>query len=280
MLGHAQYVLHGGSQQYALSDLPSLLIVERDARPPTASVDPAAARQLPSPAALEYALLEPRGDATDATRQAVRSLFFNRSLVQMDMPDATDLEALSVGELPPTYAIPGLRLSGPRQFYASFEQSAEKALSMLKPKTLGGFPLPGRELAAALASIVPQLNRDEPARLHRAVYASLRHQANEAVNAGVRSGIDALRATLLPQLAAASTAASAESADEASEADGERLPGVSFRTLAEVSEGEGEEGETADPPLRQLEFDSRQSVSVVRSVLYVKIKSFSFRLLA
>ena len=77
-----------------------------------------------------------------------------------------------------------------------------------------------------------------------------------------------------------SVAASAESADEASEADGERLPGVSFRTLAEVSEGEGEEGETADPPLRQLEFDSRQSVSVVRSVLYVKIKSFSFRLLA
>ena len=73
-----------------------------------------------------------------------------------------------------------------------------------------------------------------------------------------------------------SVAASAEPTRR--EADGERLPGVS-RTLAEVA-GRGQEEETADPPLRQLEFDSRQSVSVVRSVLYVKIKSFSFRLLA
>merc|ERR1719424_1064538 len=105
---------------------------------------------------------------------------------------------MASGLLPAAHLIPGLALSGPKPFYASFEASAKATVRMLKPKTLGGYSLPGKDLATALAAVVPQINSDRPASLHTAVYASLRSQANDAVAAGVRMGIDALQAALVP----------------------------------------------------------------------------------
>jgi len=64
---------------------PNLVLLERDVLRPAAST-----------AVLEYAMLEPRGDALDDARSAVRRLFHNRTLVQMAPPEAADLDAISL----------------------------------------------------------------------------------------------------------------------------------------------------------------------------------------
>merc|ERR1719159_1458829 len=105
---------------------------------------------------------------------------------------------MASGASPPAYTIPGLSLSGARPFYQSFEASATATLAQLRPKSLGGVPLPGREIALAVANLVGDINRDAPASLHAAVYSSLRGQADDAINAGVHEGIESLRSSLLP----------------------------------------------------------------------------------
>ena len=197
---HAQRLLGHGYQQLRLADLPSLLFVGRDApRAPSRGgegADGAAVSEVNplETAQLEYALLQPRGDALDATKRALMTLFpLERSLVQMTAPDEHDLDALGRGKPPPAHNIPGLPLSGARPFYASFERAATSLLSTLRPKSVGGHAVPGRELAHALVSLTDAINRDAPASLQHALYASLSRGAR-----GAQSGIESPRTALLP----------------------------------------------------------------------------------
>jgi len=204
-LAHAKRVLSAGWAELTLADLPSLVVLGRDAPPKphdaTAdSTDSANAESLAA-AQLEYALLMPRGDSLDATKRHLRALFpLERTVTNLAMPDARDLDAISRNGLPPAYTIPGLPLSGTRPFYASFDAAASATLAALRPKSVGGYHLPGAALAHALASLVDTINRDAPSSLQKAVYATLSAQANEAVAKGVQSGIDELRTALLPIL--------------------------------------------------------------------------------
>merc|ERR1719271_1252132 len=116
------------------------------------------------------------------------------------MPDASDLEALSGGQTPPADNVPGVYLSGYRPFYSSFQSAAAQITKVLRPKTIGGHYLPGRELANAMVSLVDTINQDGPASLQKSVYDYLSQQAKDAVAAGVQSGIDSLRSQLLPVL--------------------------------------------------------------------------------
>lgn len=225
MLRATKRSLMSAFNEFTLADLPGLVVVARDVPDPltTASstsaasaspTPPASASQTAPPpppasaaqslemAQLEYAMLMPRGDGLDATKKTLRTLFpIDRALVQLGMPDASDLDALSRGEDPPAHTIPGLPLSGMRPFYASFDAAASATVRALRPKSLGGHPLPGRVLADSILSLVDTVNNDAVPSLQKAVYASLDTQANNAVAAGVRSGIDALKDALLPTLA-------------------------------------------------------------------------------
>jgi hypothetical protein len=173
---------------------PNLVLLERDVLRPAAST-----------AVLEYAMLEPRGDALDDARSAVRRLFHNRTLVQMAPPEAADLDAISRGEMPPQHRLRNLPLSGVRPFYAGFDAAASAAVGALRPKTLGGMPLHGRELAEALVGLSVALNEHAPASLAAQVYDSLRAQAKEAADAAVRAGVRSLR-RFLPYADALDTA--------------------------------------------------------------------------
>lgn len=164
----------------------NLVVLERDVLRAAASTD-----------VLEYAWLEPRGDALDAARATLRRLYNNRTLVQMAPPDAADLDALGRGEMPSQHRLRNLPLSGPRPFYAHFEAAAAAVVGALIPKSLGGQPLHGRELAEALSALSTELSEGRPASLAAAVHGSLRAQAQEAATAGVRAGVLALR-RLLP----------------------------------------------------------------------------------
>ena len=270
MILHARRSLTQALQEFTIADLPSLVVVARDARlpapaPPAAS---ATARSnilsfgggfgggfggsgldyvVPPPLEqlqLEYAMLQPRGDALDATKSAVRSLFpLDRRVVEIGMPDARDLEALNVGQHPQPYIVPGLPLSGLRPFYASFDAAAAATVRMLRPKSLGGHALPGSVLADALVGLVDTVNRDAPPSLQKAVYGALDEQASAAVAAGVRGGIDSLKHALLPALSslpgASGDAATSHSMVSRGEhaAGGEALTQASLEaTLANATE--------------------------------------------
>ena len=168
-----------------VGELPNLVLLERDVLRPAAST-----------AVLEYAMLEPRGDALDDARSAVRRLFHNRTLIQMAPPEAADLDAISRGEMPPQHRLRNLPLSGVRPFYAGFDAAASAAVGALRPKMLGGMPLHGRELAEALLGLTSALNEHAPASLAAQVYDSLRAQAKEAAEAAVRAGVRSLRRSL------------------------------------------------------------------------------------
>jgi len=177
-----------------VADLPNLLILERDARllsqpavssfPVKTDSHPSGAHRTSLPASLlAYAWLEPQGDALDGPREAMRELFPRRTLMQMTMPDAHDLTALSRGEAPQAHQVRDLPQSGLRSFYASFDAAAHATLKALRPKALGGVPLHGSELASAIRDAVAALNEGRAPSLHDSVYASLRAQANHAVEA-------------------------------------------------------------------------------------------------
>merc|ERR1719424_396469 len=138
----------------------------------------------------------------------------------MTMPDARDLDALSRGERPPVHAVPGLPLSGPRPFYSSFEASARAAVGMLRPKTVGGLPLPTKELASALATAVGEINADVPVNHVRHVWTSLRAQAHQALTEAVAVAMASLREGLAPwtALPAAEFDKAVGAADEADDA--------------------------------------------------------------
>ena len=222
----AKRFLSKGFEELTLTDLPSLLVLGRDAPTPSpygasnagggvhggTRVDGGwsgeetntneMSTQSLDDLQLEYAMLQPRGDHLDTTRKALATLFHpsERSLTQMAMPDASDLEALSRGQTPPAYNVPGVYLSGYRPFYSSFQSAAAQITKVLRPKTIGGHYLPGRELANAMVSLVDTINQDGPASLQKSVYDYLSQQAKDAVAAGVQSGIDSLRSQLLPVL--------------------------------------------------------------------------------
>jgi len=172
---HARGVLPGNPFG---GDTPNLLVLLRDARLRMQHEG----RPIRPDDMLEAALLR-ANDPLDATRDAIRHFFHNRTMALMRQPDEHDLRAMMEGggakgiaPLPPSS----------RPFWQSFEESARRTTEMLVPKAVGGVPLSGDLLAAVVESITERINQNAPLSLQGAVGGLLQQQAEEAVGAARR----------------------------------------------------------------------------------------------
>lgn len=160
---------------------PNLLALLRDARPRPPPPAAAAGRPRAPPAeASLHEALAPRADSLDGTRAALAALFPNRTLAAVRAPDAVDLAELASASGLPDADSP---------FAGSFAASAQRALGLLQPKAVGGAPLSGELLAAALHGLVAQLQAGAPRGLSltATVYALMREWASAAVTSGRRA---------------------------------------------------------------------------------------------
>ena len=153
--------------------MPNLLVLLRDARLRLQHEG----RPIRPDDMLEVALLR-ANDPLDATRDAIRHFFHNRTMALMRQPDEQDLLAMMDGGAP-------LQPSG-RPFWQSFEDAARRTTAMLVPKAVGGVPLSGDLLAAVVHSLTERINQNAPLSLQGAVGGLLQQQAEEAVGAARR----------------------------------------------------------------------------------------------
>ena len=153
-------------------DTPNLVVLLRDAR----LRQQQEGRAVRPDAMLESAL-QRVGDPLDATRDAIREFFHNRTMTAMKQPDEFDLSTMMDGGLP----------TRGRAFWQSFEASAQRTTELLRPKAVGGVPLSGDLLAAVVQSLTHHINENEPLSLPGAVGGLLQEQAEQAVDAARRT---------------------------------------------------------------------------------------------
>ena len=134
---------------------------------------------------LEAALLR-ANDPLDATRDAIRHFFHNRTMALMRQPDEADLRAMMGDAKLDTAIAPPVLPRSSRPFYLSFEEAARRTTEVLVPKAVGGVPLSGDLLAAVVDSLTERINRNAPLSLQGAVGGLLQQQAEEAVGAARR----------------------------------------------------------------------------------------------
>ena len=175
---HARKVLPGNPFG---GDTPNLLVLLRDARLRMQHEG----RPIRPDDMLEAALLR-ANDPLDATRDAIRHFFHNRTMALMRQPDEADLRAM-MGDVQLDKAIaPPILPPSSRPFYLSFEEAARRTTELLVPKAVGGVPLSGDLLAAVAESLTERINRNAPLSLQGAVGGLLQQQAEDAVGAARR----------------------------------------------------------------------------------------------
>merc|ERR1740117_281901 len=185
---HARGVLPGNPFG---GDTPNLLVLLRDARLRMQHEG----RPIRPDDMLEAALLR-ANDPLDATRDAIRHFFHNRTMALMRQPDEADLRAMmGDAKLDKAIAPPVLPPSS-RPFYLSFEEAARRTTAILVPKAVGGVPLSGDLLAAVVDSLTERINRNAPLSLQGAVGGLLQQQAEDAVGAARRVFRSATQAAL------------------------------------------------------------------------------------
>ena len=175
---HARGVLPGNPFG---GDTPNLLVLLRDARLRMQHEG----RPIRPNDMLEAALLR-ANDPLDATRDAIRHFFHNRTMALMRQPDEADLRAMMGDAKLDTAIAPPVLPRSSRPFYLSFEEAARRTTEVLVPKAVGGVPLSGDLLAAVVDSLTERINRNAPLSLQGAVGGLLQQQAEEAVGAARR----------------------------------------------------------------------------------------------